>query len=84
MASMLRPTPRRWLVAAHILCCVLWLGTAIAALARTLLVIHPTADPALARGAFAVMTRLDDTVLRAGAFGTALTGVALDCSRGTA
>ena len=67
---------RRWLLSAHILCTIAWLGPAFCYLTLAILA-ATTMDPGLEQAAYAVMALLDQHLVLGAAIGTLVTGVLL-------
>ncbi|HET8840850.1 MAG TPA: hypothetical protein VFN35_05250 [Ktedonobacteraceae bacterium] len=67
---------KRWLLSAHLLCTVVWLGAALSSLISNLTALF-TNDSHLLNAAYVFADILDKALLRGGAIGTLITGVLL-------
>ena len=74
--SKITVTQKRWLLSAHLLCIVAWLGASFCSLAFNITALF-TIDPHLLNTVAVFTDALDHTVIRFGAGGTILTGVLL-------
>jgi hypothetical protein len=69
-------TQKRWMLSAHILCTIAWLGPAFCYLVVAILA-ATTLDPSLVKAAYTVFGLLEHTLVLGAAAGTAVTGVLL-------
>jgi len=67
---------KRWLLSAHLLCTVAWLGAGLCSLIFNLTALFTT-DPHLLTAAYVFADILDKAILRGGAIGALITGVLL-------
>jgi len=67
---------KRWLLSAHLLCTVAWLGAALCSLIFNLTALF-TNDPYLLNAAYVLADILDKAILRGGAIGALITGILL-------
>jgi hypothetical protein len=67
---------KRWLLSAHLLCTVAWLGAALCSLIFNLTALFVN-DPHLLNAAYIFADILDKAILRGGAIGALITGVLL-------
>jgi hypothetical protein len=67
---------KRWLLSAHLLCTVAWLGAALCSLILNLTALFTT-DPHLLNAAYVQASILDKAILRGGAIGALITGILL-------
>jgi hypothetical protein len=67
---------KRWLLSAHLLCTVAWLGAALCSLILNLTALLTT-DPHLLNATYVQASILDKALLRGGAIGTLATGILL-------
>ena len=69
-------TQKRWLLSAHLLCAVAWLGAGICSLIFNIMALI-TNDPHLLNATYVFAGILDKAVLRGGAVGALITGILL-------
>ena len=76
MRNKITITQKRWLLSAHLLCTVAWLGAALCSLIFNITALITT-DPYLLNATYVFADILDKAILRGGAVGALLTGLLL-------
>jgi hypothetical protein len=76
MRNKMTITQKRWLLSAHLLCTVAWLGAALCSLIFNITALL-TNDPHLLNATYVFADILDKAILRGGAVGALLTGLLL-------
>jgi hypothetical protein len=76
MRNKISITQKRWLLSAHLLCTVAWLGAGLCSLIFNITALI-TNDPHLLNAAYVFADILDKAILRGGAVGALITGILL-------
>jgi uncharacterized membrane protein len=69
-------TQKRWLLSAHILCTVAWVGAGLCSLVFNITALL-THEPHLLNATYVLIDALDKAILRGGAVGAIITGILL-------